>query len=40
MSGSGGTCFAVFDDVHGAEAAAAVLAGDYPTWWVRATLLE
>jgi 4-diphosphocytidyl-2-C-methyl-D-erythritol kinase len=40
MSGSGGTCFAVFDDVHGAEAAAAVLAGDHPTWWVRATLLE
>jgi 4-diphosphocytidyl-2-C-methyl-D-erythritol kinase len=40
MSGSGGTCFAVFDDWYGAEAAAAVLARDHPNWWVRATILE
>lgn len=40
MSGSGGTCFAVFDDRNGAEAAAAVLAGGHPNWWVRAAVLE
>ncbi len=40
MSGSGGTCFAVFDDRYGAEAAAAVLARDHPDWWVRAAVLE
>jgi len=40
MSGSGGTCFAVFDDQNGAEAAAAVLAGGHPNWWVRAAVLE
>ena len=40
MSGSGGTCFAVFDDRTGAEAAAAVLAGGHPNWWVRAAVLE
>jgi 4-diphosphocytidyl-2-C-methyl-D-erythritol kinase len=40
MSGSGGTCFAVFDDWYGAEAAAAVLARDHPGWWVRAAVLE
>jgi 4-diphosphocytidyl-2-C-methyl-D-erythritol kinase len=40
MSGSGGTCFAVFDDRSGAEAAAAVLVRDHPNWWVRATVLE
>jgi 4-diphosphocytidyl-2-C-methyl-D-erythritol kinase len=40
MSGSGGTCFAVFDDRYAAEAAAAVLARDYPDWWVRAAVLE
>jgi 4-diphosphocytidyl-2-C-methyl-D-erythritol kinase len=40
MSGSGGTCFAVFDDADGAEAAAAVLARDHPARWVRATVLQ
>jgi 4-diphosphocytidyl-2-C-methyl-D-erythritol kinase len=40
MSGSGGTCFAVFDDRNDAEAAAAVLAGGHPNWWVRAAVLE
>lgn len=34
MSGSGATCFALFDDEDGARAAAAGLAGAEPDWWV------
>jgi 4-diphosphocytidyl-2-C-methyl-D-erythritol kinase len=33
MSGSGATCFALFDDRAAALAAAALLAGDMPAWW-------
>jgi 4-diphosphocytidyl-2-C-methyl-D-erythritol kinase len=40
MSGSGATCFALFDDRHAAARAARALAGAYPGWWVRATYLR
>ena len=39
MSGSGATCFALFDSAAAAAAAAAALTGKYPQWWVRATVL-
>jgi 4-diphosphocytidyl-2-C-methyl-D-erythritol kinase len=35
MSGSGATCFALFEDRSGAERAGAVLAAAEPGWWVR-----
>jgi 4-diphosphocytidyl-2-C-methyl-D-erythritol kinase len=34
MSGSGATCFGLFADAAGAEAAAGALAGVEPGWWV------
>ncbi len=40
MSGSGATCFALFDGIGQAEAAAAALTRTHPGWWVRATLLH
>jgi 4-diphosphocytidyl-2-C-methyl-D-erythritol kinase len=40
MSGSGATCFALFDDCRASAAAAKALAKDRPGWWVRATLLR
>ena len=40
MSGSGATCFALFDDRHAAARAARALAGTHPGWWVRATFLR
>jgi 4-diphosphocytidyl-2-C-methyl-D-erythritol kinase len=40
MSGSGATCFALFDDRHAAVRAARALAGAHPGWWVRATYLR
>ncbi len=39
MSGSGATCFALFD-MRSAEAAAQKLQGRHPDWWVRATVLS
>lgn len=33
MSGSGATCFALFDDAAARDAAAGRLACDYPQWW-------
>lgn len=39
MSGSGATCFAVFERLDAAEQAAEQLARQQPDWWVRATLL-
>lgn len=33
MSGSGATCFALFDDVAARDAAAARIAADHPDWW-------
>jgi 4-diphosphocytidyl-2-C-methyl-D-erythritol kinase len=35
MSGSGATCFALFDDKNSAEQAAVQLAAEHPGWWVR-----
>jgi 4-diphosphocytidyl-2-C-methyl-D-erythritol kinase len=39
MSGSGSTCFALFNSAGEAEAAAKILHGEYPNWWVRASVL-
>jgi 4-diphosphocytidyl-2-C-methyl-D-erythritol kinase len=36
MSGSGATCFALFETAAAAEAAAATLRSDEPRWWVAA----
>jgi 4-diphosphocytidyl-2-C-methyl-D-erythritol kinase len=40
MSGSGATCFALFDARSAASQAAAALAQQHPSWWVRATVLR
>jgi 4-diphosphocytidyl-2-C-methyl-D-erythritol kinase len=40
MSGSGATCFGLFDSTHSAQAAARTLHVGYPDWWVRATVLS
>ena len=40
MSGSGATCFALYDDRHAAARAARRLRELWPEWWVRATLLR
>jgi 4-diphosphocytidyl-2-C-methyl-D-erythritol kinase len=39
MSGSGATCFALFDSAKAAAAAARVLRGRKPDWWVRSAML-
>jgi 4-diphosphocytidyl-2-C-methyl-D-erythritol kinase len=39
MSGSGATCFALFDDAVAAKAAASVIAQAQPGWWVHAGTL-
>ena len=39
MSGSGATCFALFETARAAAAAARALRGDHPNWWIRATML-
>lgn len=39
MSGSGATCFGLFDDAGGAARAAAVISQGRPEWWVRAAPL-
>lgn len=36
MSGSGATCFGIFDSAEAANAAALALRGKYPHWWVQA----
>lgn len=40
LSGSGPTCFALFRDNAAASAAAEVIAGAHPGWWVCATTLQ
>ncbi len=40
MSGSGSTCFALYDDRRDARRAARLLAGARPDWWIRATALR
>jgi 4-diphosphocytidyl-2-C-methyl-D-erythritol kinase len=39
MSGSGATCFALFDSAKAAAAAARVLRDRKPGWWVRSAIL-
>jgi 4-diphosphocytidyl-2-C-methyl-D-erythritol kinase len=39
MSGSGATCFGLFDDLGSAQAAAANLGRRHPGWWVAASRL-
>ncbi len=39
MSGSGATCFALFDDADAAQAGAAQLKRDHRAWWTAATIL-
>jgi 4-diphosphocytidyl-2-C-methyl-D-erythritol kinase len=39
MSGSGATCFGLFDSARAAAAAARTLRGKQPAWWVRAASL-
>ncbi|MGO4665787.1 4-(cytidine 5'-diphospho)-2-C-methyl-D-erythritol kinase [Bosea sp. 2RAB26] len=40
MSGSGATCFALFDDCRQSAAAAKLLADERPDWWIKPTLLR
>jgi 4-diphosphocytidyl-2-C-methyl-D-erythritol kinase len=40
MSGSGATCFGVFDSAEAAAAAASALAAEQPGWWVKAARLS
>lgn len=40
MSGSGATCFALFDDAAARDAAAEVIATERPGWWQLASILR
>ena len=40
MSGSGATCFALFDNALGAAAAQRLVVAEHPHWWVKATRLR
>ncbi|TCP32775.1 4-(cytidine 5'-diphospho)-2-C-methyl-D-erythritol kinase [Sphingomonas sp. BK235] len=40
MSGSGATCFGLFDDVAARDAAARAIAADHPGWWQLATAVR
>lgn len=40
MSGSGATCFAIYDDCRAAAAAAHALRRHQPNWWIKPTLLR
>lgn len=40
MSGSGATCFALFDNAGAAQVAAAEIATTRPDWWVKSTALS
>ncbi len=35
MSGSGATCFGLFERMHEASEAAQAISAAYPDWWVR-----
>jgi 4-diphosphocytidyl-2-C-methyl-D-erythritol kinase len=39
MSGSGSTCFALFENLRAAEIAARLLQASHSNWWIRATVL-
>ncbi|MDB5532011.1 MAG: 4-(cytidine 5-diphospho)-2-C-methyl-D-erythritol kinase [Hyphomicrobiales bacterium] len=40
MSGSGATCFGLFETCHAAARAASVIRRHHPGWWVKSTLLR
>jgi len=40
MSGSGATCFGLFDDLSAARAASAELAGQRPYWWIGSSSIQ
>jgi 4-diphosphocytidyl-2-C-methyl-D-erythritol kinase len=40
MSGSGATCFALFDDIESRDNAAEIVALDHPDWWTMPSLLR
>jgi len=40
MSGSGATCFALFEDCKAAGKAARTLRRDHPEWWVKVSALR
>jgi 4-diphosphocytidyl-2-C-methyl-D-erythritol kinase len=40
MSGSGATCFAIFENTAEAARAAQKVKGDHPGWWVHAGVLS
>jgi 4-diphosphocytidyl-2-C-methyl-D-erythritol kinase len=40
MSGSGATCFALFETCRQAGAAARAISLGHPEWWVKATVLR
>ena len=40
MSGSGATCFAIFENATEAQAAAQKIRRDHPDWWVHAGALS
>lgn len=40
MSGSGATCFGLFESCRAAGQAAKVIRRDHPNWWVKSTLLR
>jgi 4-diphosphocytidyl-2-C-methyl-D-erythritol kinase len=40
MSGSGATCFALYEDRAAAARAARAVKAERPAWWVRATYLR
>ncbi|MBV8848048.1 MAG: 4-(cytidine 5'-diphospho)-2-C-methyl-D-erythritol kinase, partial [Methylobacteriaceae bacterium] len=40
MSGSGATCFALFENCHQAARAARAIRRNHPGWWVKPTVLR
>jgi 4-diphosphocytidyl-2-C-methyl-D-erythritol kinase len=40
MSGSGATCFALFENCRQAARAARAIRRDHPGWWVKSTVLR
>ena len=40
MSGSGATCFGLFDSLQAAQSAEKSISGHHPSWWVKATTLS
>lgn len=40
MSGSGATCFALFDSIRSRDAAADAIAAEHPDWWLMRTRLR